>query len=468
MMPGRAIEPWEELQMDILKIDTRSLSGNKYILLLVDRASKFPFGFLLPSKETVGVARILNELCLTFGVPKNICCDGGGEFGSQVVTHLCRWLRADIRFGPADQPRGQGSVERLGGWLQEMLAELCRSWPDRWDEYVSPAIWMKRVLPDLSLPADMTPFELLFGRAPRTSLDSLVPLARETERPGGLDNFVERRRQNMREVRLALEKRGDGQAAARAKGNASIVQPSAGVKVIQGSLVLVRESASSRYRDARGIKLQHDLYTGPWTVTEVLQTGLSAQVSMRGRKQRSRRVSLGDVRPFHVRPSHLRHSLADEFALYAWGPDFKRPDDSENSIRFDSLVTCRQTTSATGTPTWQFKGKLRDGAISDWLAESLMLEHFTPLQLDCFVALWHLYRPPADHPPPPRRKSGAPLSREAALRLFPIGFVLWKDFGVGMRLQGQVYDYRDRYWRVRYSDNNWEELTRRELENLSK
>jgi len=29
-----------------------------------------------------------------------------------------------------------------------------------------------------------------------------------------------------------------------------------------------------------------------------------------------------------------------------------------------------------------------------------------------------------------------------------------------------VYDCRDRYWRIRYSNQNWEELTRREMEQL--
>ena len=45
-------------------------------------------------------------------------------------------------------------------------------------------------------------------------------------------------------------------------------------------------------------------------------------------------------------------------------------------------------------------------------------------------------------------------------------FTIWKDFRGGLRLQVQIYDCRDRYWRVRYSDQNWEELTRREMEQL--
>ncbi|CAN0127166.1 unnamed protein product, partial [Scytosiphon promiscuus] len=89
------------------------------------------------------------------------------------------------------------------------------------------------------------------------------------------------------------------------------LQPAADVS---GSLVLVRTPASLRHRDRRSMKLQHNVYAGPWTVVEVLEKGLSVQVGMKGLKPRSRRVSLADVKPFHVRPRHLRHSLEDEFA----------------------------------------------------------------------------------------------------------------------------------------------------------
>eukprot|EP00903_Cladosiphon_okamuranus_P021371 g19641.t1 len=53
-----------------------------------------------------------------------------------------------------------------------------------------------------------------------------------------------------------------------------------------------------------------------------------------------------------------------------------------------------------------------------------------------------------------------------ALRVFPIGFVVWKRFSGGTRLKGQVYDFKAPYWRVRYPDGNWEELTRTELQKL--
>ena len=149
---------------------------------IVERV-RFSFAFPLPSKGTKEVARILANLCLTFGVPRNFRSDGGRESRSEILKYLCHWLKARLDFGPADHSRSQGEVERFGGWLQEMLTELCRAWPDHWDEYVAPTCWIKHTL-DSSLPSKMTVFELLFGLKLRTFLDSLVPLLDNTTQSG--------------------------------------------------------------------------------------------------------------------------------------------------------------------------------------------------------------------------------------------------------------------------------------------
>ena len=97
------------------------------MLVVVDRASRFVFAYPLESKDSVGVARKLLELLLTFGVPLSIRSDAGGEFTAKVVAHLCQWLRVQLDHGPGDNPRSQGGVERMSGWLQEVLTELCKS-----------------------------------------------------------------------------------------------------------------------------------------------------------------------------------------------------------------------------------------------------------------------------------------------------------------------------------------------------
>lgn len=81
------------------------------------------------------------ELMLTFGLPLSIRSDAEGEFTAQVAQHLCKWMGVQLDFGPADHPRSQSAVERIGGWLHQVLLELCKLWPRRWDEYVLSACW---------------------------------------------------------------------------------------------------------------------------------------------------------------------------------------------------------------------------------------------------------------------------------------------------------------------------------------
>ena len=82
MFPARFLEPWEVLEVNLQNFSNTSDAGNEHVLLVVDRASRFPFACPLPPKEVQRVARLLLDLCLTFGVPSSIRADGGGGIHS--------------------------------------------------------------------------------------------------------------------------------------------------------------------------------------------------------------------------------------------------------------------------------------------------------------------------------------------------------------------------------------------------
>ena len=207
MLPARFLHPWEVLEMDIQDMKVTSHKGNRYLLVVVDRATKFLSAFPLPTKEALGVSRKLFELLLLFGLPLSIRCDPGSENTAEVMDHLCRWLKVSLDYGPTNHPRAQGSVERLGGWLHEVLSELCTAWPNRWDEYVAVATWIHRMEPDESLPQHASPYRMLFGRDPRTPLDQLAPTLDRSGPAMGLERTVEERRRLTMEVRRILEQR---------------------------------------------------------------------------------------------------------------------------------------------------------------------------------------------------------------------------------------------------------------------
>ena len=253
--------------MDIQDFHQVSATGNRYLLIVVDRASKFIFAYPLQSKGAVEVSRKLLDLMLTFGVPLSLRSDAGGEFTASVVKHLCTWLKVSLDHGPADFARGQGSAERMGGWFQETLSILCQAWPLRWDQYVLPACWIQRTTPDPTLPGNPTPFRLLFGRAPRTQLDTITRNVDGREFRGGLDGFIADRHQSFVEVRNALKQRQADKDRQREAANARASRVSPGSRVKVGDFVMVRDSDSTLNSQGTHSKLLHDHYTGPWVVT---------------------------------------------------------------------------------------------------------------------------------------------------------------------------------------------------------
>ena len=198
-----------------------------------------------------------------FGIPRSIRGDPGTEFTAEVVQHLRRRLKVPIDFGPVDHARAQGAVKRLGGWIHEALAELCKSWPKRWDEYVQPALWLQRTTPFPRLPG----CPALFKRNVRSQIDALTPEVDGSDfvQHGGLHNFVADRKEAWREVtkvRDALLKRHEIRQHLRSRRNAGIQRASAGAKVKRGNLVMVQEADSALWHEgAVHRKLVHEKWT---------------------------------------------------------------------------------------------------------------------------------------------------------------------------------------------------------------
>lgn len=73
--------------MDIQDLKVTYDKGDRYQLVVVDRASKVFTAFPLPSKEATGVSRKLLQLLLIFGLPLSIRCDPGSESATELRRH---------------------------------------------------------------------------------------------------------------------------------------------------------------------------------------------------------------------------------------------------------------------------------------------------------------------------------------------------------------------------------------------
>ena len=211
MMPARIPWPWEVLEMDLQDMKQVPSASNRHMLIVVHRASRSVFAF----KYLVGVARKLLELLLTFGVPlsiRRVAAGGVHRQGSRLSL----------------------PVERMGGWLHEVLAELCKSWPTRWDEYVRAACWIQRTTPGPCFPSGGTPFMIKFGRDAGTNLDALTPALDGEGFRTGLDSFVAEKHQTLLELRRILNKRQEDKNGRCVHHNAAIMRHSSGERAQVG------------------------------------------------------------------------------------------------------------------------------------------------------------------------------------------------------------------------------------------
>lgn len=79
MMPARFLRLWEVpvLETDIQDLNQESQNGNRYMLVVVDRANKFLC--TLPSESAVGVKGKRLEVLLTFGCHYQAGAMRGGD-----------------------------------------------------------------------------------------------------------------------------------------------------------------------------------------------------------------------------------------------------------------------------------------------------------------------------------------------------------------------------------------------------
>ena len=278
---------------------------------------------------------------------------------------------------------------------------------------MQPALWLHPTTPDPRLPGKATPFHLLFGRDCRTQMDATSP-SPDDEGMYGLRNLIADKSENLRQVvqkvRKDLQHRHEQRHLRREHHKAGISHTSTGTRVKQGDCVHV--------------KLTYDRWTGPWTVTAVITTGLCYRVTLQGRRERVRRAAASHIKPYHLRPPPLRHDFGDEYAHFAWGPDLGLGTASTLASPICTLVNRCTIQLPNGPWEWRYRGRYLNDSLSGFITESECLNSFSPMQLDVFHALWELYQPPHHRPRPAAESTSSgrlAANRAHALLEIPIG-----------------------------------------------
>ena len=167
--------PFKRVAIDLIgPITPASEEGHRYVLTLVDYATRYPEAVPLKKIDTETVAEALVDMFSRLGVPEQILSDLGTQFVSDCMEEVNRLLSIKHLTTTPYHPMCNGLVEKFNGTLKSMLKKLCTEQPRQWNRYINALLFAYREVPQES--TGFSPFELLYGRTVRGPMHILKEL----------------------------------------------------------------------------------------------------------------------------------------------------------------------------------------------------------------------------------------------------------------------------------------------------
>ncbi|KAK7939317.1 hypothetical protein WMY93_002643 [Mugilogobius chulae] len=163
--------PFRRVAMDIVGPLVKSCSGNQFILVLSDYATRFPEAFPLRTITAPAVVRALIQFFARVGIPDEIITDQGTNFTSRLMQLFNQQLGITAIKTTPYHPQTDGLVERLNQTLKRMLRKFVADTGKDWDRWLPFLLFAYREVPQAS--TGFSPFELLYGWDVQGPLDLL-------------------------------------------------------------------------------------------------------------------------------------------------------------------------------------------------------------------------------------------------------------------------------------------------------
>ena len=187
----KATKPFERISIDFKGLLPFSTS-NKYILMVINEYSRFPFAFPCPSMRTATVVNCINQLFSLCGTPDFVHSDNAKSFMSnELKQFLLKRGVASSKSSPY-HPTGNSQVERYNGviWKAIRLALKTHNLSvSSWEAVLPDALQSVRSL--LNTITNHTPHELFFNFHRRSPSGKSLPAWLTTSGPVLLRKFVQ-------------------------------------------------------------------------------------------------------------------------------------------------------------------------------------------------------------------------------------------------------------------------------------
>ena len=162
--------PFKCIGVDIVgPLPKATKRGNRFILTIVDHATRYPEAIPLSNIETNTVADALVGYMSRMGFASEIITDLGTSFTSKLMKRLWQICGIKHKETTAYHPESNGLTEKFNGTLMRMIRAYLAENPNNWDQKLQSLLFAYRSVPQAS--TGFSPFELLFGRKVKGPLE---------------------------------------------------------------------------------------------------------------------------------------------------------------------------------------------------------------------------------------------------------------------------------------------------------
>lgn len=114
--------PFERVAVNIISpLSPPSLTGKRYILTVIDFATRYPDAVVLDKIDSASIVEGLLQIFSRVGFPHEILCDRGSSFTSGLMREVNDLLSIRQMRTTPYHPMSNGLVERFNGTLKQML-----------------------------------------------------------------------------------------------------------------------------------------------------------------------------------------------------------------------------------------------------------------------------------------------------------------------------------------------------------
>lgn len=304
MLPPIVEKPFGRVSIDIVGPLSVTSSNNRFVLTIVDHATRWCEAYPIADHKAVTVARAFSDFVSRFGIPDEVLHDLGSDFTSELFTVLLSFYGVTQLKCSVAHPQTNTVVERFHRTLKAMLTAYVYQCKGEWDQVLCHVLFALREVPVAEY--GFSPYEMLFGRHVRGPLsivfDSWWESGENQASPHVIDYML-----NVREnVQNALDTVHCNQAEAQQKAKVYYDKKARAIEYGVGDKVLVLQTQPGKPLTVK--------YVGPYSIVKKVSP-VDYLVNFAGRRKENRIIHSNLLRKYNERSEFVGSVSVDANAV---------------------------------------------------------------------------------------------------------------------------------------------------------